>query len=247
MSRINSTINSHRYHDIRASSASPSHSIRWNAAPGREKWSGAWTEHRQWIALRFLTAPRITGGTGAETTSNEMVMGVVRALCEFSLLVSQQNHSDLSLKALDDALKRFYKKKGAFREQTMSTSVKAKVDEQLARESHQLWEQKIHKMSAAMEVQLYGAEKVTTTRQRQLHVLLNRARQAATIWSDADWQNAKERLELQIHQVTPGKHKLFDELFQHHKRQLLQEGGTKATGPRSIFAKTRSQMKTAAE
>ena len=47
------------------------------------------------------------GKTAAETASDEMVMGVVWSLCEFSLLVSQQNHSDLSLKALDDALKRF--------------------------------------------------------------------------------------------------------------------------------------------
>jgi len=47
--------------------------------------------------------------------------------------------------------------------------------------------------------------------------------------------------------VTPVKSKLFDELFQHHKRQLLQEIGTKATGPRSTFAKKLAQMKTAAE
>jgi hypothetical protein len=102
-----------------------------------------------------------------------MVMGAVRALCEFSLLVSQQNHSDLSLTALDNALKRFYKKKGAFRDQKMSKSVKAKVDELLARESHHLGEQMIHKIRAAMEVQLYGAEKVTTSKQRQFQVRLN--------------------------------------------------------------------------
>jgi len=91
-------------------------------------------------------------------------MGAVRALCEFSLLVSQQNHSDLSLTALDNALKQFYKKKGVFRDQEMSKSAKAKVDEQLATESHQLREQKIHKICAAMEVQVYGAEKVTTSK-----------------------------------------------------------------------------------
>jgi len=72
----------------------------------------------------------------AKTASDEMVMGAVRALCEFSLLVSQQNHSDLSLKALDDALKRFYQKKGMFREQNMSKSAKTKVDDLLAIESH---------------------------------------------------------------------------------------------------------------
>jgi len=41
-------------------------------------------------------------------------MKAVWALPEFSLLVSQQNHSDLSLTALDYALKRFYKKNGVF-------------------------------------------------------------------------------------------------------------------------------------
>jgi hypothetical protein len=43
--------------------------------------------------------------TVAENASDEMVIGGVRALCEFSLLVSQQYHSDLSLEALDDPLK----------------------------------------------------------------------------------------------------------------------------------------------
>jgi len=47
-----------------------------------------------------------------EDTSDEMVIGALRALCKFSLLVSQQNHSDLPLEALDDALKQFYQKKG---------------------------------------------------------------------------------------------------------------------------------------
>ena len=49
--------------------------------------------------------------TMTETASEEMVMGAVQTLCELSELVSQQNHSDLFLTVLDDALKRFYKKK----------------------------------------------------------------------------------------------------------------------------------------
>jgi hypothetical protein len=36
--------------------------------------------------------------------------------------------------------------------------------------------------------------------------------------------------------VTPAKRKLFDKLFQCYERQLLQDVGTKATGPRSKFA-----------
>jgi len=48
--------------------------------------------------------------TAVETTSDEMVMGAVLALWAFCLLVSQQCHSDLSLTALDAALKRCDKK-----------------------------------------------------------------------------------------------------------------------------------------
>jgi len=161
------------------------------------------------------------GKTVAETASDGMVMGAARALCEFSLLVSQQNHSDLSLKALDDALKRCYQKKGIFREPKMSKSAKAKMDDLLAKESYQLGKQKIHKICAAMEAVVYGAEKVSTTKRRQFQVRLNRARQTATTWSDADRQKANERLEREIHPETPAKRKLFDKLFKRHERQLL--------------------------
>jgi hypothetical protein len=129
----------------------------------------------------------------------------------------------------------------------MSKSAKAKLDDLLAKESHQLREQKIHKIRAAMEAVVYGAEKVATTKLRQFQVRLNRARQAATTWSDADHQKAIERLEREIHLVTPAKRKLFDKLFKRHERQLLQEIGTKATGPRSKFAKDIALMKVAAE
>ena len=61
----------------------------------------------------------------------------------------------------------------------MSRSANAKVDDLLARESHLLREQKIHKIHAAMEAVVYGAEKVSTTKRRQFQVCLNRARQAA--------------------------------------------------------------------
>jgi len=134
----------------------------------------------------ILDCSKDDGKTAVETASDEMVLGAVRALCEFSLLVSQHNHSGLSLTALDDAQERFYEKKGAFREQKMSKSAKAKVDQQLASESHQLWEQKIPKISATMEVWVYGAEKVKTSKWRQFQVHLNRTQQAATKWSEAD-------------------------------------------------------------
>jgi hypothetical protein len=54
-------------------------------------------------------------------------------------------------------------------------------------------------------------------------------------------------LERKLHQVTPAKRKLVNELFQRHKRQLLQKVGTKATSPRSNFAKELALKKTATE
>jgi len=77
------------------------------------------------------------GKTVAETAFDEMVMGAVQGWCEFSLFVSRQNQSDLSLKGLDDALERFHLKKDIFWEQKQLKSVKAKVDDLLAMESHQ--------------------------------------------------------------------------------------------------------------
>ena len=68
------------------------------------------------------------GKTAVEPASDEMVIGEVRALCQFPLLVSPQNHSDLSITALDDALRRHNKRKGAFREQKMSMYAKATLD-----------------------------------------------------------------------------------------------------------------------
>ena len=43
-----------------------------------------------------------------------------------------------------------------------------------------------------MEALKYGAEQVSTTNRTQFLVRLNRARQAATTWSDADGQKAIE-------------------------------------------------------
>jgi len=53
----------------------------------------------------ILDCSKNDGKTVAEKASNEMVMGAVRAICACSLLVSQGNHSDLSLNVLNDALK----------------------------------------------------------------------------------------------------------------------------------------------
>jgi len=110
-----------------------------------------------------------------KTASDETVISAVLVLCEFSLLVSQQHHSDRSLTALDNALTRYYKKKGIFYEQKMLKSVKVKVDDLLAEESHQLHKQTIDKIHVAMEALVYGTEKVSTTQHRQFQVCLTRA------------------------------------------------------------------------
>jgi len=81
----------------------------------------------------------------------------------------------------------------------------------------------------------------------QFQVRLNRTRKAAIPWSDTACQKAIERLEREIHQVKPAKLKLFNRLFKLHERQLLQEVGTTATGPRHKFTKDSALMKTATE
>jgi len=62
----------------------------------------------------FLVSSKDHGKTEVDKASDEMVIGAVPALCQFSLHVSQRNHLGQSLKALDNALKRFYKEKGIF-------------------------------------------------------------------------------------------------------------------------------------
>jgi len=77
--------------------------------------SSYWEGKEIWGMIRTLpviSAPipecfHVDRKTVAETASDEMAMGAVPALCAFSLLVSQQNRSDQSLTALDDAVKRF--------------------------------------------------------------------------------------------------------------------------------------------
>jgi len=157
------------------------------------------------------------GKTPAENTSYQIIMGAVRSLCQFPVLVSQYTHSDLSLKALDDPPKRVDQTQGVFREQTMLKSAKASVDDLLARESHHLCKHKIDMISAAMEALLYGAERVSTIIHRQFQIHLNRPQQAATTWSDADHPKAIEQLKHIIHQATPAKRKLVNHLVQCHE------------------------------
>jgi hypothetical protein len=51
-----------------------------------------------------------------------------------------------------------------FQVEKMSNSAKAKVDALLARESHQIREQKIYQSCVAMEALVNGAENVSTTK-----------------------------------------------------------------------------------
>jgi len=114
----------------------PFDSLKISSWPGKDNWGMIRT-----LAVNcapILDCCQHAWKTAVETASDEFKMGAVWALCEFSRLVSHRNHSDLSLAALDDALKRFCKAKGAFQELKMLKSAKAKVDELLARESHEL-------------------------------------------------------------------------------------------------------------
>jgi hypothetical protein len=64
---------------------------------------------------------------------------------------------------------------------------------------------------------------------------------------DTDQQCAKDRLEREIHQMTPVKWEIFNKLCQHYKQQPLVTVGTKVIGPRSTFAQKIAEITTAAE
>jgi len=103
--------------------------------------------------------------TLVETSSDEMVMIAVWALWEFSLFDRQQNRSDQSLTALDNALMRLYTKMFACHDQGLWKAVKAKVNNLLQREAHQLHEQNINEICAVMDDQVYRVESVETRKQ----------------------------------------------------------------------------------
>lgn len=63
----------------------------------------------------------------AEVGTDELVLQAIYTFCYFSILVRIQNHTALSLMALNDVLGLFYHRWGDFQEKTMCNSVKAKV------------------------------------------------------------------------------------------------------------------------
>jgi len=74
----------------------------------------------------------------------------------------------------------------------MLFSGKPKVGDLSARESHRIEEHRNNKICAAMEVLVYGAEKVFTIKHCQFQVCLNTIWLTAAKWSDADCQLAIE-------------------------------------------------------
>jgi hypothetical protein len=69
----------------------------------------------------------------ADTACEEFVMETVWALYVLSLIINQQNHTVLSFPVLDNTLKQFDVKQSPFQVLTLLKSVKAKVDDELAK------------------------------------------------------------------------------------------------------------------
>jgi len=91
----------------------PFDSLESGSWPGEE--IGGMIRTRPVNCTPIVDISKDDGKIAAENASDEMVMGAVWTLCEFSGLVRQQNHSNLSLKALDDALKPYWQKNFLFR------------------------------------------------------------------------------------------------------------------------------------
>jgi len=149
---------------------------------------------------------------------------------------------DLCLKALDNAFKWCYQTMSIFREEKMLKSAKAKVDDPMARESYQLCQQMICKICTATEALGYGAERFP---QQNVGNFM-------CAWTEPNKQQPLGQMltirrQMSNWRMTPVKRKLFDKLFQCHGRQLLQEVRTKATGPKSIVAKSLALMNTAGD
>jgi hypothetical protein len=92
----------------------------------------------------------------------------------------------------------------------MSTLAKAKVDDLLAIESHQLCKQNNHKIDAAMGAPVNGAGNISPTKYSQFQVCLIGPQQAPTTASDPDRQMAIEIWKLEIQQVSPVQLKVID-------------------------------------
>jgi hypothetical protein len=90
-------------------------------------------------------------------------MGTVWALCECSLLVSQQNNTELSITAQNNTQPKMYKMEGTFGERKVSKSANTDLNDQLASRFHQQRVQMIHLIRAALEVKLSGAILVTSS------------------------------------------------------------------------------------
>jgi len=113
MSSINLTINSHRNHNVQAFCASLSQldSMKKCSLLGNKIWGMI-----RKLATNLAPITDFSKNYSkpvVEAAFDEMSMVAVRALCENSLLVSLQNHSDLSIISLDDALKLLCQKKSA--------------------------------------------------------------------------------------------------------------------------------------
>lgn len=80
------------------------------------------------------------GKAASEIACDEMLIIAVQVLCKFTVLVSQQSHSDQSLNGLDTSQMRFWHSGGDFSQLKILMSSMAKVDVQLAIESHQISE-----------------------------------------------------------------------------------------------------------
>jgi len=110
----------------------------------------------------ILFSSKDDGKTLLETASDEVVMDDVCVSSKFCLLLSLQNHWDLFLKALDDALKQFNCSNCIFQVKKMPKSAKAKVDDLLARECQQLCKHQIRKIHAVVGVLIFGTKQVST-------------------------------------------------------------------------------------
>jgi len=216
-----------------------------NLWQGKEIWGIIRTLAVDWAPI--VDCSKDDGKTAAETASDNMVLGPVRALCESSRIVSQQDHSDRSLTALYDALKWFYKKKGTFLVQKISKSAMANCmnscqENPISYDNKRFIISMLRWMFRCTPLKWLhetGEGKFRCARtepdKRQPCGQMLTGRVQTSDWSakSITWHLSNARCSIND--------------FQYDEQQLLQDLGTKPTCPRSSFAKKRATMITTAE
>lgn len=208
--------------------------------------NGTWQgkEIREMLrSLGAICAPLLSsdspGKTSTERASDIEVMKTIRALVEFTLLSRQRAHSQISLRYLEEALKRFYRCKVVFAQQRATAARRARLEKNYCTQATEAKEAAVEKFEASLQSQIYGA---TTAQRRIFRARLKKEIDLSRIWSAPAKALAERALDRSIFDATEMKRRRFEELYRDaHDRLVSQLRAGTSRGPKSKFARDLAQ------